>query len=106
MPPRFPRASDFDGGFTFCRLMYRQVRQSSSADLAGAPIIPHAEMNFSIRLCELTKTRVSQTGAEPNHFVVRPTDEWLDLCPDRDHVRPGQRRFQRGRRGRAARLSA
>ena len=26
-PPRFPRMSDFDGGFTFCRLMYRQVRR-------------------------------------------------------------------------------
>ena len=79
-PPRFPRVSDFDGGFTFCRLMYRQVRRHERG-LGWSTDYPHAEINFSIRLCELTKTRVSKTGAEPNHFVVRPTDEWLDLCP-------------------------
>jgi hypothetical protein len=79
-PPRFPRMSDFDGGFTFCRLMYRQVRRHERG-LGWSTDYPHAEINFSIRLSELTKTRVSKTGAEPKHFVVRPTDEWLALCP-------------------------
>ena len=43
---------------------------------------PDAEINFSIRLSELTKTRVSRTSDnEPNHFVVRPTDDTLFQCP-------------------------
>lgn len=43
---------------------------------------PDAEINFSIRLSELTKTRVSRSpDNEPNHFVVRPTDEALFQCP-------------------------
>jgi hypothetical protein len=79
-PPRFPRASDYDGSFTFCRLMYRQVRRHERG-LGWSTDYPHAEINFSIRMSELTKTRVSMTNREPNHFVVRPTDEWLDLCP-------------------------
>jgi len=39
-------------------------------------------VNFSIRLSELTKTRVSRdpTG-DPNHLVVRLTDEALFQCP-------------------------
>lgn len=80
MPPRFPVASDFDGAFTFCRLMYRQARRYERG-LGWSTDYPHAEINFSIRLSELTKTRVSKTGGEPNHFVVRPTDDWLDQCP-------------------------
>ena len=36
---------------------------------------PDADINFSIRLSELTKTRVSQDpDGSPNHLVVRPTD--------------------------------
>jgi Domain of unknown function (DUF4159) len=79
-PPRFPRVNDFDGAFTFCRLMYRQVRRHERG-LGWSTDYPHAEINFSIRFGELTKARISKTGSEPNHFVVRPTDEWLDLCP-------------------------
>src|SRR4029453_9247832 len=43
---------------------------------------PNADTNFSIRLSELTKTRVSRTSeGEPNHLVVRPTDDALFQCP-------------------------
>ena len=80
MAPRFPRASDFDGALTLCRLMYRQVR-SHQRGLGWSTDYPHAEQNFSIRLSELTKTRVSRNKGAVNHFVVRPTDEWLDQCP-------------------------
>lgn len=79
-PPRFPTARDFDGALTLCRLMYRQVRRHERG-LGWSTDYPHAEINFSIRLSELTKTRVSKTGANVNHFVVRPTDPWLDQCP-------------------------
>lgn len=43
---------------------------------------PDADINFSIRLSELTKTRVSKVrGDEPNHLVVRLTDDALFQCP-------------------------
>ena len=81
VPPRFARPSDFDGDFQFCRLMYRQVR-AHQRGLGWGTDYPDAEINFSIRLSELTKTRVSRSpDNEPNHFVVQPTDEALYQCP-------------------------
>jgi hypothetical protein len=81
VPPRFAQATDFDGSFQFCRLMYRQVR-AHQRGLGWGTDYPDAEINFSIRLSELTKTPVSRSPAnQPNHFVVRPTDEALFHCP-------------------------
>ena len=49
---------------------------------AGGPTIPDADINFSIRLSELTKTHISkQPDGEPNHLVVRLTDDALFNCP-------------------------
>ena len=77
IPPKFREVSDFDGAFQFCRMMYRQVR-SHQRGLGWGTDYPDAEINFSIRLSELTKTRVSRSPAnEPNHFVVQPTDAGL-----------------------------
>jgi hypothetical protein len=43
---------------------------------------PDADINFSIRLSELTKTHISkQSNGEPNHLVVRLTDDALFNCP-------------------------
>ena len=81
IPPRFATSNDFDGDFQFCRLMYRQVR-AHQRGLGWGTDYPDAEINFSIRLSELTKTRVSRSpDNEPNHFVVQPTDETLFQCP-------------------------
>jgi hypothetical protein len=81
IPPVFRQASDFDGAFQACRLMYRQVR-SHQRGLGWGTDYPDAEINFSIRLSELTKTRVSRSkDNQPNHFVVRPTDPQLFECP-------------------------
>ncbi len=80
MPPRFPRADEFDGAFNFCRLMYRSVRRHQRG-LGWGTDYPYADINLSIRLSELTMARVSVTKGQPNHFVVRPTDEWLYQCP-------------------------
>jgi hypothetical protein len=81
IPPRFPEMSEFDGAFHFCRLMYRQVR-AHQRGLGWGTDYPDAEINFSIRLSELTKTRVSRSADnQPNHFVVRPTDDALFQCP-------------------------
>ena len=79
-PPRFPTDDDFDGTFHFCRLMYQSVR-SQQRGLGWGTDYPYADINFSIRLSELTKTRVGQSGSEPNHLVVRPTDPALFQCP-------------------------
>ena len=77
----FPTADSFDGSFNFCRGMFdsdraRARRQGWWTDY------PDADINFSIRLSELTKTRVSrQPDGEPNHLVVRLTDDALFQCP-------------------------
>jgi hypothetical protein len=80
-PPREPTEESFDGGFTFCRGMYTQVRRMRSG--AGwTTDYPDADINFSIRLSELTKTRVARRpDGEPNHFTVRLTDDDLFQCP-------------------------
>lgn len=81
IPPRFAQAADFDGAFQFCRLMYRQAR-AHQRGLGWGTDYPDAEINFSIRLSELTKTPVSRgPGDQPNHFVVQPTDDALFQCP-------------------------
>ena len=79
-PPKFPIETDFDGAFHFCRLMYQSVR-SQQRGLGWGTDYPYADINFSIRLSELTKTKVGLSGAEPNHLVVRPTDPALFQCP-------------------------
>jgi len=44
---------------------------------------PGADINFSVRLAELTRTRVTKGshGTDPEHVVVRLTDEALFQCP-------------------------
>jgi hypothetical protein len=81
-PPKFPTATTFDGNFHFCRVMFmsdRREKQGWSTDYPGADI------NFSVRLAELTKARVTLThdGEEeiPDAVVVRPTDDALFNCP-------------------------
>lgn len=80
-PPRFPNAASFDGSFNFCRLYYNQVRRHQSGS-GWSTDYPDADANFTVRLSELTKTRVSrQPGGEPNYLVVPATDDALFKCP-------------------------
>lgn len=81
-PPRFPTATSFDGGFNFCRVIFtsnRREKQGWRTDYPGADI------NFSIRLAELTKVRVRMVkggeSPEPDAVVVRLTDDALFRCP-------------------------
>src|SRR6187402_2594538 len=58
-PPRFATANTFQGGFNFCRAMFRsdhREKQGWGTDYPGPDI------NFSIRLAELTKVNVTMTG--------------------------------------------
>jgi hypothetical protein len=81
-PPKFATATTFDGNFHFCRALFtsdRREKQGWGTDYPGADI------NFSVRLAELTKMRVTLThdGEEeiPDAVVVRLTDDALFQCP-------------------------
>jgi hypothetical protein len=73
MRPRWPQASDFDGGFMYCRAFYRG---GWSTDYPGA------DHNFSVRLAELTRVRVKfDEQRNPHHIVVSLADPLLFRCP-------------------------
>jgi hypothetical protein len=84
-PPRFATPASFGGGFNFCRVMFQsdhREKQGWSTDYPGADI------NFSIRLAELTKVQIKMRAdddgegeALPETVVVRLTDEALFQCP-------------------------
>jgi hypothetical protein len=81
MPPRFRPAEHTDRAFAFCRLMYESVR-SEPAGSGWRTDYPYADINFMIRASELTKAQVSLNGkGDPNHWVVRITDDALFDCP-------------------------
>lgn len=85
-PARFPTKDSFQGSFNFCRAMFdsnRREKRGWSTDYPGA------DLNFSTRLAELTKTpvtlRPSAGDADedyaPDAVVVRLTDAALFKCP-------------------------
>jgi hypothetical protein len=75
-----PTPETFDGAFNFCRVMFSY---STMGDGGGWLVdYPRADVNLSIRLAELTKTRISLSGdGEPNHVVVRLSDPEIYQCP-------------------------
>src|SRR5215208_7464784 len=80
-PAKFPTATTFGAGFNFCRLMF----QSDHREKRGWDTdYPGADINFSIRLGELTRTRITRQShhrGQPEHVVVRLTDQTLFQCP-------------------------
>lgn len=77
---RTATADSFDGAFNFCRVMFSYSRMGDGG--GWAVDYPRADLNLSIRLSELTKTRVSVVpGGDPNHLVVRLTDPEIFQCP-------------------------
>ena len=81
IPPRFPKPEMYDGGFQFCRGMFNSDRREASGS-GWSTDYPDADVNFSIRFAELTKTRVSkQPSGDPNHVVVPLMDDYLFQCP-------------------------
>jgi hypothetical protein len=79
-PPRRPTANSFQGSFTFCRVMFSSNRREKRGWQTD---YPGADINFSIRLSELTKTRVARqaSGTDPEYVVVGLTDPELFQCP-------------------------
>jgi hypothetical protein len=80
-PPRFPTAETFGRGFVFCRGIFESVRREVGGS-GWSTDYPDAERNFSIRLSELTRTRVKfRPDGEPDFVTVPLTDEALFQCP-------------------------
>ena len=77
---QYATAEDFDGSFQFCRIVYRQASNGDGGNWSVD--YPRADVNLSIRLAELTRTRVSvQPDGEPEHVVLSLTDPELFNCP-------------------------
>jgi len=74
------RPDSFDGRFHYCRAVYRQnPRGDGGSWLTDYPL---ADIDFSIRISELTKIAVSFSApGQPNHLIVRLTDDELFQCP-------------------------
>jgi hypothetical protein len=73
-------AADHDGAFHFCRAWFRSSFNGDGGNWSVD--YPRADLNLSIRLAELTRTPVSRdAAAEPNHLIVRLTDDALFQCP-------------------------
>src|SRR3954470_19292209 len=79
-PVRSPTPESFDGSFNFCRIMFPPA---PDGDGGGWGVdYPRADINLSIRLSELTKTRISrQSDGEPNHLVMDLNDPAIFNCP-------------------------
>ena len=79
--PKFPTADTFGHGFNFCRGIFTSTRGEAGGQ-GWSTDYPDADLNFSIRLSELTKTRVKfdETGT-PDFVTVRLTDDELFQCP-------------------------
>ena len=81
MPARMAPAEFPDRHFAVCRLMYTQVRREPSGG-GWRTDYPYGEINLTIRLSEMTRTPVSWIGPrQPNHYVVRASDDTLFQCP-------------------------
>jgi hypothetical protein len=78
--PRIATAQDFDGQFHYCRIVYRQ--SPDGTDGSWRTDYPRADVNFSIRFSELTRTSVSVNPRhEPNHLLVNLGGPELFNCP-------------------------
>ena len=80
-PPRWPKITDFDGSWIYCRGYFTPVRREASGSGWNTDY-PDADHNFSVRLAELTRTRVKFDERREPHFVVMPmTETLLYRCP-------------------------
>ena len=81
MPPRFPRGEPTHRLFTFTRGLYQSTHRERGGQ-GWHTDYPDADINFSIRLSELTSTPVGFVRHdEPDHVVVELTDPQLFNYP-------------------------
>ena len=80
-PPRLRPTDHRDEGFSFCRLMYASEYTGRGRGRWSTDY-PFADINFMIRLSELTSTHVNfDDASEPIHWVVPIMDDGLFSCP-------------------------
>ena len=80
-PPRLRPADHRDDGFAVCRLRYTRVRREESGS-GWSTDYPFADINFMIRVRELTRTPIdTDENDDPNHWVIDITDPGLLGCP-------------------------
>ena len=86
-PARFATLDDFNGGFQFCRVVFRQ----GNGDGAGWNVDwPRADKNLSIRLSELTGTPVSMDeNREPKTLLFNLNRPEISHCPFIMMTEPG-----------------
>jgi Domain of unknown function (DUF4159) len=73
-------AADFDGTFQFCRVAFASDGRGDGGGWSAD--FPRADINLSIRLSELTKTRIGRdSDEEPTHLLIQLTDPELFDCP-------------------------
>src|SRR5258708_26921424 len=78
--PHFAEANTYGLGFNYGRVMYTSNRREAGGQ-GWSTDYPDAERNFSKRLAELTKMRVSKDpSGEAEHIVVHLTDPELFQC--------------------------
>jgi hypothetical protein len=85
---RYVTFDDFDGGFQFCRL---EFRNSNTGDGDGWGVDwPRADQNLSIRLSELTRTPVSMDETDtPRSVLLTATMPEISHCPFVMMTEPG-----------------
>jgi hypothetical protein len=84
----YAKPEDFDGGFQFCRLVFRN---GSNGDGAGWNVdFPRADENLSIRLSELSRTPVSMDeNREPKTLLLNLRQPEVFHCPILMMTEPG-----------------
>ncbi len=79
---RVAEPEDFDGSFQFCRVVFRNGPNGDYQSGSWDVDFPRADINLSIRLSELTKTRVSRDSAgDPANVLIRLTSPEMFNCP-------------------------
>jgi hypothetical protein len=88
LPARYATPNSFGHGFNFCRGLYTSSREVREVGGMGwATDYPDADRNFSVRLAEMTKARVTRilardgTKREPEFLVVPLASDTLFQCP-------------------------
>src|SRR5262245_59395902 len=87
-PLRVANLDDFDGGFQFCRLVFRN---GPNGDGFGWDVdFPRAHENLSIRLSELTRIPVSMDeNREPKTLLLYAKQPEITHCPFIMMTEPG-----------------
>ena len=82
VPPRFPNEMDLrERSFVFSRILYQSVRDEPLGHGWNTDY-PDSDVNFMVRLSELTKTEIARDGdGMPNHVVVTLSDDSIYNYP-------------------------